>query len=70
LKERADGLAGDVSRANSEFEELANQARGEEKAVKDAIEKSGEAKRKVEQARQQTDQAMELVDDILSRLGM
>ena len=34
LKERADNLAGDVGKTNTEFEELVTQARTEEKSVK------------------------------------
>ena len=69
LESKANGLAVDVENANREFEGLATQSYNEETAVRKTIEKSGEAKRKVEQAGQKVNQAMEMVDDILSQLG-
>lgn len=53
----------------TEFEDLATQASEDDEVVKEAIDKSGEAKRKVEQARTKVDLAIDMVDDILSQLS-
>ncbi|XP_055331457.1 laminin subunit gamma-1-like isoform X2 [Paramacrobiotus metropolitanus] len=69
LRDKAGILAGDVNRANTEFEGLVTEAKADEAAVKETTEKTGELTRKVEQAKIKVDQAWDNVEDIILQLA-